>query len=46
MRGRVDTIIFSWSSHCGTAETNPTSTHEDVHSIPGLVQWARDLVFP
>ena len=27
------------SSHCGTAETNPTSSREDVGSIPGLTQW-------
>ena len=26
-----------WSSRCGTAETNPTSTHEDECSIPGLL---------
>ena len=26
------------SSHRGTEETNPTSTHEDVASIPGLIQ--------
>ena len=25
---------MSRSSHCGTAETNPTSIHEDVGSIP------------
>ena len=30
-----------WSSHCGTAETNPTENHEIVGSIPGLVQWAK-----
>ena len=32
------------SSYCGTAEKNQTSIHKDAGSIPGLVQWVRDLV--
>ena len=34
------------SSHCGSAVTNPVSIHEDVASIPGLVQWIKDPVLP
>ena len=26
--------------------TNPTSIHEDMSSIPGLVQWGKDPVLP
>ena len=35
--------IQFWIFHCGTAETNPTSVHEDSGLIPGLAQWAGDL---
>ena len=29
----------NWSAHCGSVVMNPTSIHEDVASIPGLIQW-------
>ena len=34
------------SSHCGSVVTNPTSIHEDLDSIPGLVQWVKDPASP
>ena len=34
------------SSHCGSAEMNLTSIHEDTGLIPGLDQWVGDLVLP
>ena len=32
----------SQNSYCGSAVMNPTSSHEDMGSIPGLTQWVND----
>ena len=39
-------LAIFWSSHRGAAEMNPTRNHEVAGSIPGLVQWVKDLALP
>ena len=38
----IKTRIIMGSSLCCSGVTNPTRIHEDVGSIPGLVQWVKD----
>ena len=40
---QLEELRFDLSSHCGIAEMNPASIHEDAGSIPGPAQWVRDL---
>ena len=37
---------LSRSFYCGSMVANPTRTHEDEGSIPGLDQWVKDPVLP
>ena len=42
----IKKIKNTWSSHYGAAETNLTSNHEVVCSIPGLAQRVKDPALP
>ena len=43
---KVRFIVNYRSSHHGTGEMNLTRNHENEGSIPGLIQWVKDLVLP
>ena len=38
----INIPLILGSSHHGSIVMNPTSIHEDVGSIPGLVEWVKD----
>ena len=40
----INETKHSRSSHCDSVVTRTTSIHEDASSIPGLVQWFKNLV--
>ena len=42
----IKKLILTWSSHCGSVETNLTSIHEDTGSIPDLILWVKDPALP
>ena len=42
LKSILNQFYYFRSSHSGSEETNLTSIHEDMGSIPGLTQWVKD----